>query len=536
MNRLVATVLPVALCALFGCGGVNSTDGPDIGVGRQPVRAGSFLVEGSPSSSRRALVPVTDPDVDATALNAASSPTMGPPAVPLVIHGPVAVSAEQFAQSLGPRTPPAQVPLSLHEYFATRANHLDGTGLAPSVACNCDPQFSASQTNAVGICSQDIAFFSLFATPIGEPPSSPTPIAGFFAPLASVAPSNSQFFDNRVLYDGYRQRFWVTSMVIPPSGSGLNPKILFAVSKTADATGGWYYYWFIAAAPADANNSIDYDQIGISKDRFLVTNDYDDPTRGGWVPIVSSIDANIAAGGGSLTGWQWYGLKNPDGSYASYPVPARSHNTSTVGAYLVGHYGPYNLLVWTLPGGDTTPSQITNRAYPIYHTYNGNALVDADQPYETGLRATGPGAHVDGLQGDEVAFRFGRLAVAWHETTDLGHLGVELTELDTSTHTTTFDYWIYSDTDSFSYPSVDIESDAKIGLGWSESSNSVYPSIDFEAFTSGGSGDGDVLTAYQGNGPDDYDGARARRDELQCGRRRNSLVGRRFDASERVWY
>jgi hypothetical protein len=508
MNRFTSAI---ALCALVGCGGASPPGA--LGSGSSTIR--SDLVQALPSEGGRAPVKVTPIGDGVLAAATPGTPVEG---APTDVHGPFVVSAAQMRAMLGPPPPPAQIPLAFHEYDSFWAQYPTGTGLAAGTGCNCDPQFAASRTNGIGDCSENIAFYSLSGTPLGEPSDSQgnKPIYAFFDSLAGLMPDRYHF-DNRVIYDGYRQRFWVTSMVKPNpngvSGMGYNPygerpKIFFAVSQTADATGGWYFYYFPAEPPScpaptsdDGTCNIDFEKIGISHDRFLITNRYKDPSGRGWVPYVTSLDATSGANGTGAPGTSFWNLENTDGSYASMPIPALSHNTSALGAYFVSHYGSQHLTVWSNTSGDTNPYYLNRADYPLQFDYNQFPLQNATQPAPGDPLETGPA-----LDFASAAFRAGRLLVAWNETSIWNVVGLRVVSLDTGSQSTIYDDVLSTPGTSYSYPAVDIGDDAEVGVGFTGSSSSLNPSIMFATVTSDGSTWSSVYNAYPGTAPDDRDG------------------------------
>ena len=135
-----------------------------------------------------------------------------------------------------------------------------------------------------------------------------------------------RFNDLRVIFDSYRKRFWVTAYAYF-SGSANVPMakrrylIPLAVSKTENPLDGWiYYYTDGAAQQGQAGSKVwqegdapDYPIMGVDKLAVTVTHAVNHQGGGGyWRVLVFQADA--LAGGQWQGGWQYWDLKNPDGS------------------------------------------------------------------------------------------------------------------------------------------------------------------------------------------------------------------------------
>ncbi len=215
-------------------------------------------------------------------------------------------------------------------------------------------------------------------------------------PFVSETFCLDSYYDARVIYDPYRDRFWIGALArnertrdavlevtttdhsIADEVAGRRSKALLAVSVSDDPRDGFYLYWWDAVADEGAchndtftpcPNSLywpgdggDYPSLGINKFYFAMSNGVaqrylDSPTttavnaRYGRV-VIWDADG-LASGGGS--GWVFQGgqepggLKNADGSTVIEGLqPAVQHSVSAYGAiYLTSlHVKSKELVVW----------------------------------------------------------------------------------------------------------------------------------------------------------------------------------------------
>lgn len=518
--KLIRMGQALACCAIFcACG--SAGEGPELSPRTDTASSAAstrYYVPGTSEegpvahNGAQELPPI---EVTSTPPGPAGMPTVlkgpAPRGGPVVVHGPVVLSrAELGAMLNSPAAASADgmSTRSLHLWQSWRLNHPNGTGLAEGTGCNCDPQFAASPTNAVGICSENIAFYSRSGTPLGEPSATgKKPIEAFFTPLSGVLPYGN-YFDNRLIFDDYRQRFWVTSLVTPTGSSppGSTPKVFMAISQSADATGGWYYYWTDGNAPSCTACGIDFQTTGIARDRFLVSNGASDAAHGSYAHVMH-FDAVAAANGGAVTGWQWWNLTNPDGSNVDlWTAPVRSHNTTAAAAYFVGHYSTNKLLIWTLPDGSANPGYMYYTQYTLANNYNNYGDSGHPPPMYDGSYVLRTDV---GPQGGSYAYRNGTMVAAWHErySAAIDEPGIRVVGLNIGTGSRIFDVRLgiaLSSGWSFGYPAVDISASGTIGLAFSETNLFLYPSIMFTRISPTGVVTSPYLNSYGGTGWDTY--------------------------------
>jgi hypothetical protein len=212
-------------------------------------------------------------------------------------------------------------------------------------------------------------------------------VGDLFAPLHldRLMGASPTFFDTRSLFDSYRKRFWVGALAIKhwPDSSGAVPadnltKFVAAVSLTENPQDGFYLYWWDAVA-SDGNTSSgvfqtgdwgDYPTLGVDGRCIYQTNGVRNAGRSRYCHVIFFPADDMAAGRvGPIAGWQYWDLKNPDGSNAGGITPTVHHGANSRG-FLAGPNLGSTMLVWGIqdPLG---PGQRIDRAELAISNFNG---------------------------------------------------------------------------------------------------------------------------------------------------------------------
>jgi hypothetical protein len=167
---------------------------------------------------------------------------------------------------------------------------LEATWTTPQLGWR-DPQIASGHEVVVVSSNTIVGFYdktgallpALAPDPNKRPPppwTNPISVAALFAPLVTSLAANhnlpagvdpatfgfNQFYDNRVIFDPYRNRFWIGALAINANTKneklGLTPaqrgarrtKFLLAVSVTEDPRYGWHLYWWDATKDDGAYN------------------------------------------------------------------------------------------------------------------------------------------------------------------------------------------------------------------------------------------------------------------------------------------
>jgi hypothetical protein len=233
-----------------------------------------------------------------------------------------------------------------------------------------DAQISVSSSHVIVSGRQTIGFFARNGTVV----KGPFAALDFFAPLGlddGTANAITRYNDLRTLFDPYRRRFWVLANGGNPQTYSTDPAktrpvLAFGVSKTENPMDGWYLYWTYAVAhwglkdgvyqPGDSS---DYPRIGIDPFAIHITNKVANAvTKDSRYHKVTFFPAAPLAAGTFKNGWQFWDLKNPDGSMAG-PIQPVVHHGSTDRAFYVSRYKSDKVLVWTLTNPLTSSQKMS---------------------------------------------------------------------------------------------------------------------------------------------------------------------------------
>jgi len=175
---------------------------------------------------------------------------------------------------------------------------------------------------------------------------------GFDSLFSPVIPSGARIFDPKIKYDHYNQR-WI---IIIDSTRG-NPQgswILVAASQTSNPSGS-YWLWALDARQDGStltNNWADYSQLGFDTQGVYITNNMFQFSGGFQYVKVRILNKSELYAGSALRWYDFWNLRNPDGSIAFTLQPA-VHYRGIGGnppAYLVNALWPSGntLTLWTL--------------------------------------------------------------------------------------------------------------------------------------------------------------------------------------------
>ena len=238
--------------------------------------------------------------------------------------------------------------------------------------------------------------------PLWDPPGPNTNGINGFLKLPSGVPCDvedpfatgtfclNDWYDMRVIYDDFRDRFWVVASARNPNWKkesatlkqriARRSKVALAVSRTSDPRDGFYLYWWNAVIddgacatlgsapgppPACPNSTYqpgdaaDYPSLGISKDFFTQTigvvnvnpHDPDWPESAGKYALVNVFDADKLASGGCSQpcSWSYWNFKYPGTETIVKGIvqPAVQHGAvQNDFATMASTEGDHNLWVW----------------------------------------------------------------------------------------------------------------------------------------------------------------------------------------------
>ncbi len=230
-----------------------------------------------------------------------------------------------------------------------------------------DAQVAASRTHVIVTDRQKMAFFSKAGTKVKEP----DPV-DFFAPLRLVEQGlttpGRAVNDLRVLFDGYRNRFWIVGSTGNSTIDPVRGIYTIAVSTSENPLDPWCLYWTDAVAEWNVPNSAvykkndagDYPLVGIDPKLFHLTSSV--AGEGGyryWRVAFFPADDLASCRPGPINGWQFWDLKDPNGKPTHIIQPVVHHGI-TGRSYYVSTHPPDGMLVWSLTA-PLTPAQSLER-------------------------------------------------------------------------------------------------------------------------------------------------------------------------------
>jgi hypothetical protein len=236
-----------------------------------------------------------------------------------------------------------------------------------------DAQIAVSNTHVIVTSRQRIRYYDKNGNPIGNDFGSTTFFTAGLNLKDAAGNKIDRFNDLRVIFDSYRKRFWITAYA-GYSGAANVPAakrrtfIPMAVSTTQNPQDGWYfYYWDGAAQEGNANSSIwqpgdapDYPIVGIDKLAITITHSVNNAGFRYW--RVTLTPADPLANGQAQGGWQFWSLKNPDGSTPWVITPAVHHGSPKGGrAYWLGRQGSNSVVVWAITHPSMPPGRSSRR-------------------------------------------------------------------------------------------------------------------------------------------------------------------------------
>jgi hypothetical protein len=171
----------------------------------------------------------------------------------------------------------------------------------------------------------------------------------FFAP---VLPAGANTFDPKLVYDHYAGRWVVICDARRPSPAG--SWIMLAASRTNNPV-GTYSMWSLDAAldgNAATDNWADFTQLGLDTQAIYLSNNMFQIGGGFRYVKLRTLNKAEVYTGGAIRWWDFWNLKNPDGSSAFTVQPAM-HFRGLGGnppAYLVNAVWPQGsrLTLWKL--------------------------------------------------------------------------------------------------------------------------------------------------------------------------------------------
>ncbi len=244
----------------------------------------------------------------------------------------------------------------------------------------------------------------------------------------------NNFYDTRIIYDEYRDRFWVVSLAIAYDiqaestavQAARRGKLAVAVSITSDPRDGWNLYWWDSipndghwpASESAMTHGADYPSVGVSPKYLL--EEHSAGVAGQGNSTISIVEADPLARGekpnSSLKAFQFWNLKDAQGAIVSSIVQPAVHHGSlprqfdAVFASTQSFGGQPSLALWLF---HDVQGKLSRTDVPISEFFGPR---DAPQPSTTSLehpfkfQMTNTGNSVM-----KAAYEHGRVYVTFHD-------------------------------------------------------------------------------------------------------------------------
>jgi hypothetical protein len=235
-----------------------------------------------------------------------------------------------------------------------------------------DAQISVSSSHVIVSGRQTLGYFTKAGTGV----KAPFAATEFFSPLGlddGTDNAITRYNDLRTIFDSYRNRFWVVANGSNPQAYKADPKkvrpvLAFGVSKTENPMDGWYLYWTYAVAHFGKDDGVyqvgdasDYPRVGIDPFAIHITNKVANAvTKQHRYQRVAFFPAAPLAAGTFQNGWQFWDLKNPDGTGVGSISPVVHHGNADR-AFYISRYKSDRVLVWVLTD-PLTSGQLMSRS------------------------------------------------------------------------------------------------------------------------------------------------------------------------------
>ena len=275
--------------------------------------------------------------------------------------------------------------------------------------------------------------------------------------LASFLPGSSG--DPRILFDQYENR-WVIM------ATNFGNRNYVAVSETDNPLGNFFKFNYIASTGVDSNRWVDYPTLGLDQDGYYIASNMFNNSGGfGAVQIAAIEKAPLIAGSpsvGNITLFQ---------NISAFTIQPCHHfgNTNNDNAYTVETVNSTNLRVRRISGDLSTSPTLTT-----VDTVGG--VLSASTPPD----APSPGSTVNLDSGDtrcsQSVYRDGSLWTTRTANVN-GRAAIRWYELDTSAGSSTIEQQgtIDSATLYYYYPSISVDGDQNVLVGFSASNASTRP-------------------------------------------------------------
>ncbi|MEO5357185.1 MAG: hypothetical protein H7844_07800 [Nitrospirae bacterium YQR-1] len=310
-------------------------------------------------------------------------------------------------------------------------------------------------------------------------------LSSFWSSLGSAA---TYTFDPKILYDQFDKRFIITSA----SGtSSPNSYVLIGVSATSDPTGTWYL-WSIDvdkdSGSTQTNNWGDYPQVGIDQNYVYITvNMYNTTNNFQNIKVLAIAKTQLSASNSTIT---WTELVKPTGT-SSVTTPCHVFGTSQSHYFLgEGYYSSTSTYfkVYSLSMSGSTGTWSDKGYLKVQNKYTpSSSLPSASQSGSSIGLDTGDTRILSSVCRNGYIWASHTVADSTNTRTEAAWYQIDPSKAAASSisaGSTVSEGRVKDSSLSYFYPSIAVNTNNDVALGFSGSSSSIYGSAYYTARSS----------------------------------------------------
>jgi hypothetical protein len=179
--------------------------------------------------------------------------------------------------------------------------------------------------------------------------------------------TNAKIFDPKALYDQFSNRWILLLAAVPSDANKKESYFLLSISQTGDPTKPWWNYKIDATKDGSTatNNWADYPSLGVDSQAIYVTANMFAFGGNFAYAKVRIFNKGPMLSGGTANWWDFWNLKNADGSNSFTVQPCHTFNAPgveyLVNSYFTGATTQNKLTLWSLTNPLGAPPTLTKQ-------------------------------------------------------------------------------------------------------------------------------------------------------------------------------
>jgi hypothetical protein len=354
-----------------------------------------------------------------------------------------------------------------------------------------DPQIAASSTHIVVTNRRGISFYDKSGALLQTIKQN-----DFFPPVVGQVDQTypvDRYNDLRTIFDPFRKRFWIVGLGIHNDYKNI-PKeqrpsvVAAAVSLDENPQNGFHVYWWPGVANTKDTGAVgglpDYAIVGVDQTAIYVTHKVSDDKAYWRVAFFPAGPMASGQPGSQIHGWQFWDLKDPDGSGAFTIQPAVIHGAAGR-MFFASTQDLSTLVVWALDDPLGPGQKMSNMPVPL-----GNTLADPVNAMEKNGGTTMLGLKNLGVSPVKAVWRAGTLYFVLSESHSVNgtpFTSVRLVKLDVSGYPSIVGLTrkIKSNAGHYSWPAVEVNKLGDVAVVHQALSPNIYPGVRYTAWLHG---------------------------------------------------